>query len=57
MTFEISTLESMGAWDFFYKYDSMNVIDLKWYFKCKRYPDGLIKKFKDQFFARGDKKL
>ncbi len=26
-------------------------------FKCKRYPDGLIKKFKACFCARGDMKL
>ncbi|EJK76700.1 hypothetical protein THAOC_01524 [Thalassiosira oceanica] len=28
-----------------------------WAFKCKRFPDGLIKKFKARFCARGDQQL
>ncbi len=28
-----------------------------WDFKCRRYPDGYIKKFKAQFCARGNKQL
>jgi hypothetical protein len=28
-----------------------------WAFKCKRYPDGLIKKFKTRFCAQGDQQL
>ncbi len=35
----------------------MNVISSTWAFKCKRYPDGLIKKFKSRFCARGDQQL
>ena len=35
----------------------MNVVDSTWAFKCKRYPDGLIKKFKAQFCVRGNQKL
>ena len=35
----------------------MNVIQLAWYFKCKIYPDGLIKMFKTLLFDRGDKQL
>jgi hypothetical protein len=35
----------------------MNVIDFTWAFKCKRYPDGLIKKFKARFCVRGDQQL
>lgn len=34
-----------------------NIIWLTWAFKCKRYPDGLIKKFKARFCARGDMQL
>ena len=26
----------------------------KWYFQAKRYPDGIIRKFKARFFLRGD---
>ena len=35
----------------------MNIINSTWAFKCKRYPDGLIKKFKARFYARGDQQL
>ena len=35
----------------------MNFIRLTWAFKLKRYPDGLIKKFKARFCARGDMQL
>ncbi len=34
-----------------------HVIPSTWAFKCKRYPDGRIKKFKARFCARGDKQL
>ena len=35
----------------------MNVIQSTWAFKCKRFPDGLIKKFKARFCARGDQQI
>ena len=35
----------------------MNVIDSIWAFKLKRYPDGVVKKFKARFCARGDQQL
>ena len=57
MKTEIATLESMGAWEVVERSDDMNVIDSTWAFKCKRYPDGLIKKFKARFCARGDQQL
>jgi hypothetical protein len=44
---EIETLEEMGA----------NVIDSISAFKIKRYPDGVVKKFKARFCARGDQQL
>ena len=34
-----------------------DVIDSTWAFKLKRYPDGLIKKFKARFCARGDQQI
>ena len=37
--------------------DDMNVIDSIWAFKLKRYPDGVVKKFKARFCARGDQQL
>ena len=35
----------------------MNVISSTWAFKLKRFPDGLVKKFKARFCARGDQQL
>ena len=46
MKFKIDNLESMDAWLIVYWDESMNAIDSTWSFKCKRYPDGLLKKFK-----------
>ena len=57
MKVEIDTLESMGAWEIVDRYVSMNFIDSTWDFKCKRYPDGLIKEFKARFCAGGDQQL
>jgi hypothetical protein len=53
MELEIATLEALGAWEVL-EYDSgtmPNVIQLTWAFKCKRFPDGLIKKLKACFCA------
>ena len=33
----------------------MNVLPSAWAFKIKRYPDGLVKKLKARFCARGDR--
>ncbi len=59
MELEIATLEALNAWEVVeYDPSSMpNVIRLTWSFKCKRYPDGLVKKFKACFCARGDMQL
>jgi hypothetical protein len=55
---EIETLESMDAWEIVDRDDeNMNVIDSIWAFKVKRFPDGMVKKFKARFCARGDQQL
>ena len=54
---EINTLEGMGAWKVVKKTAEMNVLRSTWAFKIKRYPDGLIKKFKARFCARGDMQI
>ena len=54
---ELETLEGMGAWEIVDQTDDMNVIDSTWAFKLKRYPDGLIKKVKARFCARGDQQI
>jgi hypothetical protein len=56
MKLEIATLEAIDAWSVIDHFDH-HVIASTWAFKCKRYPDGLIKKFKARFCARGDKQL
>ena len=50
---EITTLEALGAWEVLeYDLETMpSVIQLTWAFKCKRFPDGLIRKFKAGFCA------
>jgi hypothetical protein len=53
MELEIAILEALGVWEVL-EYDSEtmpNVIHLTWAFMCKRFPDGLIKKFKARFCA------
>ncbi len=52
---EISTLENLNAWEVVDVQDNMNVLPSTWAFKCKRYPNGTIKKLTGQFCARGDK--
>jgi hypothetical protein len=54
---EIFTLESIDAWDGVKRENHMNIVNSTWAFKCKRYPDGLIKKFKARFCAPGDQQL
>jgi hypothetical protein len=49
-------LEAINAWSVIDRLDH-HVIASTWAFKCKRYPDGLIKKFKARFCARGNQKL
>ena len=54
---EIATLEGMVAWEVVKRTVDMNVIPSTWKFKCKRFPGGLIKKFKARFCARGDRQI
>jgi len=53
---EIDTLTvQKHAWDVVDREPWMNVLPSTWAFKCKRYPDGLIKKLKARFCVRGDR--
>jgi hypothetical protein len=54
---KIFPLELIEAWKVVDWEDNMNIITSTWAFKCKRYPDGLVKKFKARFCARGDQQL
>ena len=58
MKLEIATLENIDAWSVIDRTsEHENVISSTWAFKVKQYPDGLIKKFKARFCARGDQQL
>lgn len=51
---EIETLENMDAWEVVDIPEGVKPIDSTWAFKLKRFPDGMIKKFKARLCARGD---
>lgn len=53
---ELITLQKkLHCWKLVRYESTMNVLPSTWAFKCKRYPDGRIKKFKARFCARGDR--
>jgi hypothetical protein len=54
---EYETLISMKVWEVVERQTWMNVIPSTWAFKCKRYPDGLVRKLKSRFCARGDRQI
>lgn len=54
---ELDTLESMGVWEVVKREKWMNVLPSTWAFRIKRFPDGLMKKLKARFCARGDKQI
>ena len=35
----------------------MNLLSYTWELRCKRFPDGIIQKFKARFCARGDQQI
>ena len=52
---ELTTLiQEFDCWDYVLRTLDMNVLLSTWAFKNKRYPNGHVKKFKEQFCARGD---
>ena len=53
---ELITLqEKLHCWEHVRYKSTMNVLPSTWAFKCKRYPDGRIKKFKARFCTSGDR--
>ena len=55
---EISTLvEDKDAWDVVARETWMNVLPSTWAFKCKRFPDGRVRKLKARFCVRGDRQV
>ena len=52
---EVKTLEDMDVWDVIPRTSDMNVLPSTWAFKCKRFPDGSVRKLKGRFCVRGDR--
>ena len=50
---ELKTLNSMDVWDVVDRQPWMHVLKSTWVFKIKRFPSGLIKKFKGRFVGCG----
>ena len=55
---EINTLQNeKKAWEIVDRESWMNVLPSTWAFKCKRFPDGTIRKLKARFCVRGDRQI
>ena len=54
---ELATLEAMQVWEVVDRQPWMNVLPSTWAFKVKRFPDGLVRKLKARFCARGDRQI
>lgn len=54
---EIETLEKMDVWEEVNRESWMNVLPSTWAFRIKRFPDGMVRKFKARFCARGDRQI
>jgi hypothetical protein len=54
---EYETLIKMDVWEEVEREPWMNIIPSTWAFRCKRFPDGLVRKLKSRFCARGDKQI
>jgi hypothetical protein len=52
---EINILQVKEAWEVVQRKDFMNVLPGTWAFKCKRFPDGAVRKLKARFCVRGDR--
>jgi hypothetical protein len=52
---EINILQVKEAWEVVQRQDFMNVLPGTWAFKCKRFPDGAVRKLKARFCVWGDR--
>ena len=55
METEIETLKEKQYWIIVDRKPHMNVLPSTWAFKCKRFPDGSVRKLKARFCVRGDR--
>jgi hypothetical protein len=54
MELEIQTLLGKNAWVVLEREDNMNILASTLAFKCKRFPDRLVRKLKARFCVQGD---
>ena len=55
---ELHTLaDKKNTWDVVERQPWMNILPSTWAFRCKKYPDGSVRKLKARFCARGDKQV
>ena len=54
---ELETLEKKDAWEVVSREDWMKVLPSTWVFRCKRFPDGSVRKLKARFCVRGDRQV
>ena len=58
MDLEFSTLDNkMSAWDIVDRTKDMKVLGSIWAFRCKLFPDGMVRKLKARFCVRGDQQV
>ena len=49
--------KQMKAWDVVSRTDNIHVLPSIWAFRCKRFPDGIVRKLKARFCVRGDRQI
>jgi hypothetical protein len=54
MEIELEQLRQKDAWEEVLRQHGVNVLPSTWAFKCKRFPDGSMRKLKARFCVRGD---
>ena len=57
MDTEMQALSKLNSFIMMDRPRGANILDSTWAFKKKRYPDGLLNKFKARFCVRGDQQV
>jgi Reverse transcriptase (RNA-dependent DNA polymerase) len=54
---EYDTLTDKDSWEIVDRTPDMKVLGVTWAYRCKRFPDGLVRKLKARFCVRGDQQV
>jgi Reverse transcriptase (RNA-dependent DNA polymerase) len=54
---EYNTLTYKDSWEIVDRTPDMKVLGTTWAYRCKRFPDGLVRKLKARFCVRGDQQV